>query len=137
MIETNDLPVKGDTAFNLFRKNVIKNHFTSVDDPLEMHGAKRRRWERVKDNCKEGFSLNTSISERQKDSTGFVENVTTKITNDCEWFWAIYATSNVMQNVLDAASFFTSSTILCVPSCVDATFSGFLPPCIGNDKLPN
>ena len=96
MIETNDLPVKGDIAFNLFRKNVIKNHFTSVDDPLEMHGAKQRRWERVKDNGKEGFSLNAPISKREKDSTGFVENVATKITNDCEWFCTIYATSDVM-----------------------------------------
>ena len=91
MIETNDLPVKGDIDFNLFRKNVIKNHVTSVDDPLEMHGAKRRRWEIVKDNDKEGFSLNEAISERGKDSTGFVENVATKITND-----TIYATSQVM-----------------------------------------
>lgn len=66
MIETNDLPVKGDIAFILFRKNVIKNHVTSVDDLLEMHGAKRRRWERVKDNDKEGFSLNTAISERER-----------------------------------------------------------------------
>ena len=96
MIETNDLTVKGDIAFILFRKNVIKNHVTSVDDLLEMHGAKRRRWERVKDNDKEGFSLNTAIFEREKDSTGFVENVATKITNDCKWFWAIYATSEVM-----------------------------------------
>ena len=135
MIETNDLPVKGDIAFNLFRKNVIKNHVTSLDDPLEMHGAKRRRWERVKDNDKEGFSLNTAISDREKDSTGFVENVATKITNDCEWFWAIYATSEVMYQMshpfLQAVPFFVC------PGCVDTTFSGFLPPCIGNNKLPN
>ena len=48
-IETNDLSIKGDIAFTLFRKNVIKYHVIDFDDPLEMHGEIQRQWDKMKD----------------------------------------------------------------------------------------